>query len=62
MSFNSALTYQEIRHLASFTEAAEQVNLESISSPEEPIIMGDNIVSETHLETKKRYDRFFSFR
>ena len=53
MSFNPALTYQEICHLASFTEAAEQINLESVSFPEEPIIIEDDIVSERHLETKK---------
>lgn len=53
MSFNPTLTYQEICHLALFTEAEEQINQESMSSPKTPIIIEDDMVSGGDVEIKK---------
>lgn len=52
MSFNHAITYQEMFRLASFTEAVEQINLEPVSYPEEPIMVEDDNVLAKYLEAK----------
>ena len=44
MSFNRAITHQEMVCLASFTEAAEQISLETVSHSEEPIVVEDDHV------------------
>lgn len=61
MSFNPALTYQEICHLASFNETEEQINQESMSSPKEPIIIEDDILPGGGVEIKKNMIDLFPF-
>lgn len=52
MSFDHAITYQEMFCLAWFTEAVEQTSLEPISHPEEPILADDDNIPAKRPEGK----------
>lgn len=44
MSFNRAITHQEMVRLASFTETAEQINLEAVFHSDKPIAVEDDSI------------------